>query len=46
MLSIAGMNGGGKSTLFKVLALAENVPADGYLRTAGKVLPLAAVAAS
>ena len=38
------MNGGGKSTLFKVLALAENVPADGYLRTAGKVLALAVAA--
>ena len=31
------MNGGGKSSLFKVLALAENVPVDGYLRIAGKV---------
>ena len=31
------MNGGGKSTLFKALALAQNVPVDGYLKISGMV---------
>jgi ABC-type polysaccharide/polyol phosphate transport system ATPase subunit len=31
------MNGGGKSSLFKALALAENVPVDGDLQIDGKV---------
>jgi hypothetical protein len=34
------MNGGGKSTLFKSLALAQNVPADGYLKISGMVSTL------
>jgi ABC-2 type transport system ATP-binding protein len=33
---LIGMNGGGKSSLFKVLALAENIPVDGTIRIAGK----------
>jgi hypothetical protein len=34
------MNGGGKSSLFKALALAENVPVDGDLQINGKVSSL------
>jgi ABC-type multidrug transport system ATPase subunit len=34
-VALMGMNGGGKSTLFKTLALAENVPVDGSLSIGG-----------
>lgn len=35
-LMLLGMNGGGKSTLFKTLALAQNVPMSGSVSIAGK----------